>query len=87
MKIKGSWLNDEPYGTIHRIASSNTKKGVLKEAIDFATSNKIDIRIDTHRNNTIMQHLLDKYGFIKCGTIYVEDGTARIAYQKEKDLL
>lgn len=29
-----------------------------------------------------MQKLLEKYGYIKCGIIHVEDGTPRIAYQK-----
>jgi RimJ/RimL family protein N-acetyltransferase len=41
-----------------------------------------NIRIDTHRDNAIMQHLLEKNGFVKCGIIYVEDGSPRIAYQK-----
>ncbi len=29
-----------------------------------------------------MQRLIEKNGFIKCGTIYVKNGTARIAYQR-----
>lgn len=32
----GSWLNSEPYGTIHRIASNNTIKGVFSEAVNFS---------------------------------------------------
>lgn len=30
----------------------------------------------------IMQHLICKNGFQKCGIIYVEDGSPRIAYEK-----
>ena len=29
-----------------------------------------------------MQHILNKHNYTKCGTIYVDDGTPRIAYQK-----
>ena len=41
-----------------------------------------ELRADTHADNKIMQHLLEKNGFTKCGIIHVEDGTPRIAYQK-----
>ena len=37
---------------------------------------------DTHADNKIMQHLLEKNGFARCGIIHVEDGTPRVAYQK-----
>ena len=30
-----------------------------------------------------MQHLLDKNGFTYCGIIYLDDGTERLAYQKQ----
>ena len=30
----------------------------------------------------IMQNLLEKHGFIRCGIIYVANGTPRIAYQR-----
>ena len=46
-------------------------------------SNKCDnLRIDTHKDNKIMINLIEKAGFERCGTIYVDDGTPRIAYQK-----
>lgn len=80
--IEGKWLNDEPYGTIHRVASDGSVKGILKECLDFCEKQVGNIRIDTHENNKTMQHLLEKYGYIKCGIIYVEDGSPRIAYQK-----
>lgn len=40
------------------------------------------LRADTHADNKIMQHLLEKNGFARCGIIHVEDGTPRVAYQK-----
>ena len=35
-----------------------------------------------HADNKIMQHLLEKNGFTRCGIIHVADGTPRIAYQR-----
>jgi predicted GNAT family N-acyltransferase len=29
-----------------------------------------------------MQQLLTKLGFVRCGIIYVDDGTPRVAYQR-----
>ena len=40
------------------------------------------LRADTHADNKIMQHILEKNGFTKCGIIHVADGTPRIAYQR-----
>ena len=36
----------------------------------------------THADNKIMQHLLEKNGFTRCGVIHVRDGSPRFAYQK-----
>lgn len=80
----GAWLSNTPYGTIHRIAGNGTKKGVLTEALSYCENVIPHLRIDTHRDNRIMQHLIEKHGFHKCGTIYVADGSPRIAYEKIK---
>ena len=85
IEIDGQWLNDDEYGTIHRIASSGKAKGVLKSVLDFASSKGIDIRIDTHEDNKIMRHLLEKYGFKYCGIIITDDNTPRLAFQKVAD--
>ena len=78
---KGNWINNEPYGVIHRIASAGRKKGVLKTCIDFCLERTDHLRIDTHENNTVMQHLLSRYGFSKRGIIYLQNGEERIAYE------
>jgi len=78
----GGWLNDEPYGTIHRIASDGTCRGVFSRCLDFCTQLIANIRIDTHADNRIMHHLLRKHGFERCGIIYIADGSERTAYQK-----
>lgn len=82
LDIDGAWLNNEPYGTIHRIASLNEVKGIFDFVIDYVSGYRTDIRIDTHRDNRIMLHLIEKNGFERCGIIIVDDGTERIAFQK-----
>ena len=81
--IEGTWLNDAPYGVIHRIAVGESGKGVAAECIRFAFDRCGNLRIDTHEKNTPMQRCLAKNGFTRCGSIYLEDGDPRIAYQKE----
>lgn len=80
--IAGGWLNSEPYGTIHRIASAGTARGIFETCLEYGFKQIPNIRIDTHRDNKVMQHLIKKHGFTECGTIWVADGTPRIAYQK-----
>ena len=80
--IDGAWLTDEPYGVIHRIASYPEEHGIFAAIIDFAASRYAHLRIDTHRDNRIMQHLIEKHGFTYCGIIWLEDGTERLAYER-----
>ena len=80
--IEGAWLNDAPYGVIHRIAVDGSGRGVAAECFAFAAQHCENLRIDTHEKNIPMQRCLAKNGFIRCGTIYLEDGDPRIAYQK-----
>ena len=84
LKIDGAWLNDEPYGVIHRIAASGRRKGLLREVCEFADGFAPDIRIDTHADNAVMHHLLKKLGFTRCGVIYLANGEPRIAYQRAR---
>lgn len=76
----GKWLNAEPYVTIHRIAGDGCAHGLFRRAADYCKSIASNVRIDTHKNNFIMQRLIEKNGFRKCGTIYVADESPRIAY-------
>ena len=79
----GAWLDDSPYGVVHRIASDGSEKGVGLFCLDWAYAQCGHLRIDTHGDNTVMQNLVKKAGFIRCGTIYVvEDHDPRLAYEK-----
>lgn len=80
---EGEWLDTSFYGVVHRIASDGSVKGTGKFCLDWAFSQCGHLRIDTHGNNTVMQNLLKKLGFIHCGTIYVEeDEFPRLAFEK-----
>lgn len=77
----GRWLNDLPYATIHRIAGSGEVKGILHLAVEFALLTHRTIRIDTHRDNIVMQNAIGKEGFKYCGIIRCWSGAERLAYQ------
>lgn len=79
----GAWLDDSPYGVVHRIASDGSVKGVGAFCIGWAYDQCGHIRIDTHGDNKVMQNLVKKLGFVHCGTIYVEeDNYPRLAFEK-----
>lgn len=79
--IEGAWPDNEPYVTIHRIAASGEAKGVTRAALEYALSTGMRVRIDTHENNSIMRHVVEKLGFVYCGIIYQPDGSPRLAFQ------
>lgn len=79
----GSWRCDTPYGVIHRVASRGG--GVLGAALEYAKARFDHIRMDTHADNVPMRHQLQKYGFSHRGTIYVSDGSPRMAFDLLKE--
>ena len=81
--IEGAWLNDEPYAAVHRVGSDGTCRGILEAVIRFAKEKGIrELRIDTHEDNHLMQHVVQKNGFRYCGIIHLLNGEPRLAYQK-----
>ena len=78
----GAWPDNEPYYVIHRLASDGSVKGITGFCIDWCQQISPCLCADTHHDNKVMQHLLEKNGFVKCGIIYVANGPPRIAYQK-----
>ena len=88
--IEGEWTNDEPYYVIHRIATYAPGRKTAVKMFDWAYGHIAEkgcrtIRIDTHKDNCIMKHILTGYGFNMCGVIYLADGAARDAYQLTKE--
>ena len=80
--IDGTWLADVPYAAVHRVASRGELRGVAGKCISWSLEQVGSVRIDTHNDNIPMQRVLNRLGFTECGIIYLENGDARIAYQK-----
>lgn len=88
--IEGEWPDDEPYYVIHRIATDAPGRNLACKMFDWAydymrPKGCSTIRIDTHRDNCIMKHILTKYGFSECGIIYLTNGDPRDAYCLNKN--
>lgn len=78
----GKWLDDSPYYVIHRIAVAEPGHNAAAKLLEWGFSHTASIRIDTHKDNVIMHHILQKQGFTHCGVIYLMNGNPREAYQK-----
>ena len=85
----GEWLSNGEYAVIHRMAVDNAYKGrglssVLIKYIENICLDKgvHSIKIDTHNENISMQRVIKKNNFKYCGIIYVEDKSARLAFEK-----
>jgi len=80
----GQWGSDEAYGVVHRLAGDGSVKGIGQFCLNWAYGQCGYVRVDTHSDNTVMQNLLEKLGFVRRGTIYVvEDNYPRFAYDKQ----
>lgn len=86
---EGSWIKDEDYAVVHRIAVDNKYKGQGIAGKLFEMMEELclkqgvaSIKIDTHEDNKSMQKLLQKCDFVYCGVIYLGDESKRVAFQK-----
>lgn len=90
----GKWLTEgTPYAVVHRAAVSSDYhgRGICCEMLSCIENIARDkgvnsIRVDTHRDNKTMRHLLEKNGYTHCGTVHVlvpaNGDTARVSYEK-----
>jgi len=90
----GKWLTgDAPYAVFHRAAVGNNYRGMgiasqmLSYSENIASEHGLEsIRGDTHRDNKAMRGLLEKRGFVHCGTVFLSGvETARderVCYEK-----
>ncbi|MCQ2969324.1 MAG: GNAT family N-acetyltransferase [Clostridium sp.] len=86
---EGKWLTKDKYIVIHRVAVASTLKGLgvagelMKNIEKLAFKNNVkSIKGDTHEDNKSMQRMFEKNGFARCGVIYLEDKSKRIAFEK-----
>ena len=81
----GEWMIDTPYAVIHRIAVKENGKGYGARCIEAVYDLYGHARMDTHPDNTVMQHVLTKLGFSYQGIIYVkQDPDPRYAFEIAK---
>ncbi|EOU1917769.1 TPA: GNAT family N-acetyltransferase [Clostridium perfringens] len=87
--FNGEWITNTEYIVMHRVAVHDKYKGkgifkeLIKEAESLALNKGIfSIKIDTHRDNISMQRAVVKNNFKRCGIIYLEDVSERIAFEK-----
>ncbi len=74
------WCSQTPYAVIHKVASDGTHRGFLHMVVAYAKERFSHLRIDTHADNLPMQNALAKEGFSHRGTIYLQNGESRLAY-------
>lgn len=86
--IRGNWLTDGTYVTIHRVATSGAFLGkgmatkLFKMIEDLSLKEQIySIRVDTNFDNIPMLKILSKLNYTYCGEVFF-DGEARKAYEK-----
>lgn len=80
-EIQGEWMDAKPYGTIHRIASDGSVRGVADYCLKHCAGIIGNIRIDTHHDNKVMLKWIKRSGFGYRGIIHVADGSPRHAFQ------
>ncbi|MBQ8402150.1 MAG: GNAT family N-acetyltransferase, partial [Clostridia bacterium] len=88
--VDGQWRTGDSrnYAAIHRITVSPDfrNRGVAGQIMAFGKrmakeKGFASMRIDTHRGNLAMRGMLEKNGFVHCGTIFLENGDPRVAYE------
>lgn len=88
IEIKGKWLSNDEYLTVHRVAVTNNRKdkGVATQL--FKTIEKLcveqkvpSIRVDTNFDNLPMLKILAKLDYTYCGEILI-DTAPRKAFEK-----
>ena len=77
----GAWQDGSPYHVIHRMACAVRGQGIAARCMAWCLEQDRHLRVDTHRDNIPMQRLLLRFGFRPVGTVFVEDGTPRIAFE------
>ena len=91
----GEWLTgDAQHALFHRAAVGKEYRGmgIAGQMLSYAENLALDngfksLRGDTHRDNKAMRGLLEKRGFVHCGTIYINGGmdvqNERVCYEKQ----
>ena len=86
---EGKWLTNYDYLVMHRVAVKKKYRGqgfgkaLFEVFIEEGKKRGIkSLRIDTHKNNSLLIHLFDLYGFIYCGKAILPPNKDRVMYEK-----
>ena len=87
--IKGKWNTSIPYISIHKVATSNKykKQSFAKKMMsyieNFAKRKRMDLRIDTHKDNKKMRNFIMSCGYKYAGEVILQGELERLAYDKK----
>ncbi len=85
----GTWLSEQPYVVVHRLAVAGTARGrgfglLLMSQVESLMRERgvRSFKVDTNFDNFAMQHILEKMHFRYCGDIHYGERGSRMAYEK-----
>ena len=87
--IKGKWNTSIPYISIHKVATSNEYKKqsfgrkMMSYIENFAKRKRMDLRIDTHKDNKKMRNFIISCGYKYTGEVVLQGELERLAYDKK----
>lgn len=86
--INGKWNTSLPYISIHKVATSNEYKKqsfgrkMMSYIENFAKRKRMDLRIDTHKDNKKMRNFIISCGYKYTGEVILQGELERLAYDK-----
>ena len=87
--INGKWNTSLPYISIHKVATSNEykKQSFAKKMMSYienlAKRKRMDLRIDTHKDNKKMRNFILSCGYKYAGEVILQGELERLAYDKK----
>lgn len=87
--INGKWNTSIPYISIHKVATSNKYKKqsfgrkMMRYVENFAKRKRMDLRIDTHKDNKKMRNFIISCGYKYTGEVILQGELERLAYDKK----
>lgn len=87
--INGKWNTSIPYISIHKVATSNEYKKqsfgrkMMSYIENFAKRKRMDLRIDTHKDNKKMRNFIISCGYKYTGEVVLQGELERLAYDKK----
>lgn len=87
--INGKWNTSIPYISIHKVATSNKykKQSFAKKMMyyieNLAKRKRMDLRIDTHKDNKKMRNFIISCGYEYTGEVILQGELERVAYDKK----